>query len=245
MCGRYTLKVEPETLAAQMELDDVPALDPRYNIAPTQRAPVVRLSLEREARELELMRWGLVPFWAKDPGIGNRMINARSETVASKPAFRAAFKRRRCIVPADGFYEWRKTPDGKQPYRIMVDDGAPFAMAGLWESWRPKDTDKDKDKDKDAAGDVESLHTFTILTTAPNDKIARLHDRMPVILAAEEIDRWLDPGVEGGEALTSLMDAFPAARMSAYPVSTHVNRPGNDDPSCIEPIGPRLEDEPA
>ena len=228
MCGRYTLRVDAETVAAQLKLDTVPELAPRYNIAPTQTAPVIRLSLEEEARVLTMMRWGLVPFWAKDPGIGNRMINARSETASGKPAFRAAFKRRRCVVPADGFYEWRKTPDGKQPYRIVVDDGVPFAMAGLWESWRPKD----------ASDDVEPLLSYTILTTAPNDKIAALHDRMPVILAAEEIDRWLDPGASDTEALEAMLDAFPAERMSAYPVSRHVNRPANDDPTCIEPVGP-------
>jgi len=233
MCGRYTLQVSPETLAAQLELDAVPDLAPRYNIAPTQSAPVVRLSLAEEARVLSMMRWGLVPFWAKDLKIGNRMINARSETAAAKPAFRAAFGKRRCIVPADGFYEWRKTPEGKQPYRIVVDDGAPFAMAGLWESWRPKD----------APEEAEPLLSFTILTTKPNDKIAALHDRMPVILAAEEIDRWLDPGATDKAALGALLDAFPAERRSAYPVSRGVNSPANEHPSNIEPVGARIEDE--
>lgn len=233
MCGRYTLQVSPETLAAQLELDQVPDLVPRYNIAPTQNAPVVRLSLPEEARALTMMRWGLVPFWTKDPKIGNRMINARSETAASKPAFRAAFAKRRCIVPADGFYEWRKSSEGKQPYRIVVDDGVPFAMAGLWESWRPED----------AGEEAEPLLSYTILTTTPNDKIAALHDRMPVILAAEEIDRWLDPAAGDKDALSALLDAFPAERMSAYPVSRTVNSPANDVPGCIEPTGPALDEE--
>ncbi len=234
MCGRFTLSVNPEAVALAFDLDAIPDLAPRYNIAPTQTAAVVRLSLGDEARVLELMRWGLVPFWAKDPKIGNRMINARAETAASKPSFRTAFKSRRCLVPADGFYEWRREQaDGpKQPYRICLKDGGPFAMAGLWESWRPKDESGGDDKDE-AGGSAEELRTFTILTTIPNDLVSEIHDRMPVILGPSEYDAWLDPEVEGGDDLDGLLDAFPADRMTIYPVSTLVNSPRNDVPECI------------
>lgn len=254
MCGRFTLSINPEAVALAFDLDAIPDLEPRYNIAPTQSTAVVRLSLGEEARVLESMRWGLVPFWAKDPKIGNRMINARAETAASKPSFRAAFKRRRCLVPADGFYEWRSgSGDGpKQPYRICLPDGGLFAMAGLWESWGPSKGDGDGaghgngdgkvggEGDGHASGDGdggEELRTFTILTTTPNALVGEIHDRMPVILDPSEYDVWLDPanegGGDGGDALAGLLDAFPAERMIAYPVSTLVNSPRNDVPECI------------
>lgn len=262
MCGRFTLSVNPEAVALAFDLDAIPDLTPRYNIAPTQSTAVVRLSLGEEARVLEFMRWGLVPFWAKDPKIGNRMINARAETAASKPSFRAAFKRRRCLIPADGFYEWRReSADGpKQPYRICLPDGGLFAMAGLWESWgRSEAAGDDGDHgdgdskgrgDGDGAGHGEGdgggsgdggeggeLRTFTILTTTPNALVGEIHDRMPVILEPSEYDAWLDPanegGGDGGDALAGLLDAFPAERMAAYPVSTLVNSPRNDVPECI------------
>lgn len=258
MCGRFTLSVAPEAVALAFDLDQIPDLAPRYNIAPTQTSAVVRLSLGAEARVLEPMRWGLVPFWASDPSIGNRMINARAETAAGKPAFRAAFKSRRCLVPADGFYEWRSDPGGgpKQPFRVCLADGGPFAMAGLWESWRPRDTTDGQGRAGESEGDGEDgdagqdgdegqgrerhaeLRTFTILTTTPNALVAEIHDRMPVILDPSEYDAWLDPSVEGGAALAALLDAYPAERMLAYPVSTVVNSPRNDGPECIARLDP-------
>lgn len=218
MCGRFSLSVTEEALAAQFALEDLPEIAPRFNIAPTQETVVIR-ARESGAREAALMRWGLVPFWAKDRKIGSRMINARSETAAEKPAYRAAFKRRRCLVPADGFYEWRRENGAKQPYRIVAGAGEPFAMAGLWERW-----------DKDPDGELLS---FTVLTTSPNELVAPIHDRMPVILEPEDYATWLDPSVDDRGALEALLDAYPAAAMEAYPVSKVVNSPANDDPRCI------------
>lgn len=218
MCGRFSLSVTAETLAEQLALEALPALEPRFNIAPTQESVVIR-AREDGLREGAMMRWGLVPFWAKDRKIGSRMINARSETVAEKPAFRAAFTRRRCLVPADGFYEWRREEGRKQPYRVCLTDGTPFAMAGLWERW-----------DKEPG---EPLLSFTILTTEPNELVAPIHDRMPVILEPEDYATWLDPSVDDRGSLEALLDAYPAGAMEAYPVSTAVNSPANDDPRCI------------
>ncbi len=221
MCGRYTLSSPTDLLTDLFELDSAPELVPRYNIAPTQEAPVVRLA-EESGRTLELLRWGLVPFWAKDPAIGNRMINARSETVAEKPAYRSSFKKRRCLVVADGFYEWQKTGGPKQPWFFRLQGGQPFALAGLWDRW-----------DK---GEGDSIETFAILTTEPNELLAPVHNRMPVVLAPKEVGTWLDPTIEDPAKLTPLLDAFPAGEMEGYAVSTFVNSPGNDSPRCIEPI---------
>ena len=165
------------------------------------------------------MRWGLIPFWAKDPKIGARMINARSETVAEKPAFRNALKKRRCLVLADGYYEWQKTPVGKRPYRIIMKSGEPFAMAGLWETW------------KDPQGNV--VPSCTIITTAANDFLAPIHNRMPVILPRESEELWLDPGVDDATLLTDLLIPYPDKRINAYEVSTIVNYAGNVSPEVI------------
>lgn len=192
---------------------------PRYNIAPTQEAAVVRRS--GDARSLSLLRWGLVPFWAKDPGIGNRMINARSETVGEKPSFRTSFRRKRCLVAASGFYEWQRTEGRKQPWHFRMRGGGPFAMAGLWDSW---------DKGEGL------LETFTILTTEPNELVARAHQRMPVVLRPADHRLWLDPSVEDTERLGELLVPYPADEMEGFPVSTLVNSPANDSPSCIEPL---------
>jgi len=173
-------------------------------------------------RELVLLRWGLVPFWAKDPGIGARMINARSETVAEKPAFRAAFRRRRCLVPADGFYEWRRLERGKQPFYVRLRDERPFAFAGLWEHWE--------------GPDETAIDSCTLLTTEPNDLIRPVHSRMPVILSPKDYDLWLDPGVQKAELLQPLLRPYPSEGMLAYPISTWVNKPKNDSPRCIEPL---------
>jgi putative SOS response-associated peptidase YedK len=220
MCGRfcYFSPAEAVTRLFGARVPNDPA--PRYNIAPTQDAPVIRA--DADGRTLVGLRWGLVPFWAKDPKIGNRMINARGETVAAKPAFRAAFRKRRCLVIADGFYEWQKVAGGKQPWLIAQADGEPFAMAGLWESWRP-------------AEDAAPLETCTIITTAANDMMRPLHDRMPAILDGAAIDRWLDPAAEPA-ALEPLLAPAPDGILRAVPVSRRVNSPANDDPALIEPV---------
>jgi putative SOS response-associated peptidase YedK len=222
MCGRFTLITPAEVVAEQFQLIEAPSLSPRYNVAPTQPVAAVRPSPGNGGRELVLLRWGLVPFWAKDPAIGSRMINARSETVAQKPAFRAAFRRRRCLVPADGFYEWQRQEQGKQPFYIRLGDEKPFAFAGLWEHWE--------------GPDETTIDSCTLLTTEPNDLIRLLHNRMPVILAPSDYDLWLDPGVQEAELLQPLLRPYPSENMIAYPISTWVNSPRNEGPQCIEPL---------
>lgn len=227
MCGRYTLKTPAEVLAETFELSATPELAPRYNIAPTQEVAVVRRLAGEGERRLDLLRWGLIPSWAKEPSVGNRMINARGETVAAKPAFRSALRRRRCLVLADGFYEWKKTGGAKQPWHIRLREGRPFAFAGLWESW------------KDPADEQsEPLLTCSIVTTEPNELLAGVHDRMPVILPPPDCGLWLDPGEQDPSRVLPLIRSYPSGEMEAYPVSTHVNSPRNDDPGCIEPIQP-------
>ncbi|GAB4424866.1 MAG: SOS response-associated peptidase [Chloroflexi bacterium OHK40] len=220
MCGRFSLAVPAEQLATQFALTEAPALSPRYNIAPTQEVAVVRAG--DRGRELAMFRWGLVPPWATDPSIGARMINARSETAAEKPAFRGAMRQRRCLIPASGFYEWQAQPGGKQPFYIGLADGQPFALAGLWEHWR--------------SPEGQWLLTCTILTTTANELVQPLHDRMPVIVPPKQYDHWLDPGITDAGPLQELLVPFPAAQMRAYPVSRAVNRVTNDDPSLIAPL---------
>lgn len=228
MCGRYTLSVPLSNLVDAFDISP-PDFDykPRYNIAPTQEAPVI--AEDEGGRRMGLLRWGLVPFWAEDPGIGSRMINARSETVARKPAFRSALRHRRCLVPADGFYEWKKVGEGKggkpakTPFWIHHVGGKLFAFAGLWERWQP--------------GNRPPLYTFTILTTEAAPDIRRIHPRMPVILPAPRRSDWLDPSSDPVNLLESLRD-FPAIPLQAHPVSTLVNSPGNDSPACIEEVDP-------
>jgi len=196
---------------------------PRYNIAPSQDIAAVRQGAE--GRELLMLHWGLVPSWAKEPATGFSMINARAETVDCKPAFRTAFRRRRCLIPADGFYEWRAV-NGKQPYRFTVAGGV-FAFAGLWEHWQGP------------AGEV--VDSCTIIVTDANDLVRHVHDRMPVIIDPADYMFWLDPGVTEPEALLPLLVPYPAARMRAHPVSKNVNRANYDAPDAIEPIGGGLE----
>jgi putative SOS response-associated peptidase YedK len=219
MCGRYTLKTPVEKLAEEFGFGASPVeLPPNYNVAPTQQ--VAAVLEEGGERRLEVLRWGLIPSWADDPGIGSRMINARSETAPEKPSFRRAFRERRCLILADGFYEWRRTNGAKQPYYIRMKEGRPFAFAGLWESW------------KDGSG--PEIRSCTILTTGPNDMLAEIHDRMPVILPAGAYDVWLDPEA-GRDELYGLLAPYPEDEMEAYPVSRFVNSPQNNDPRCIEP----------
>jgi putative SOS response-associated peptidase YedK len=224
MCGRFTLRAPASVVAAQFGLFETPPLTPRFNIAPTQPVAVVRLAPEaaEPERELAWLRWGLIPGWAKDPAMGSRLINARAETVAQKPAYRAAFRSRRCLVVADGFYEWQRTDGRKQPYFIRLRDDRPFAFAGLWESWQDPD-----------GSPIESC---AILTTEPNELLEPIHNRMPVILAPKDYQRWLDPAIRQPQSLEPLLRAFPGDQMIAYPVSTYVNSPTRDDPKCIERV---------
>ena len=218
MCGRYTLATPVEALKEEFEVGGpVPELAPSFNVAPAEEVAVVRE--DGGYRRLELLRWGLVPFWADDPGIGQRMINARAETAPDKPAFRAAFRKRRCLIPADGFYEWQRADGGpKQPFHIRRRDGRPFAFAGIWEDWRD--------------GKVRSC---AILTTDANEELQKVHHRMPVILDREDYGRWLDP--EAGEKdLRVLLQPYAADDLEFYPVDRWVNKPSNDDPRCIEPV---------
>jgi len=218
MCGRFELHTNPAAIALAFGLPHPPDITPRYNVAPTQMIPVVRHNANGE-RELVQVRWGFVPRWAKDPSIGARMINARAETVESKPAFRNAFQRHRCLVPADGFYEWRQGPGGKQPMRIARADGQPFGMAGLYERWR--------------SPDGEVLDTCTILTTHANAQLASVHERMPVIVPPDQYERWLDAAnVEVAELFAPCTDV----ELLVHPVSTRVNAVRNDDAALIEAV---------
>jgi putative SOS response-associated peptidase YedK len=220
MCGRFSQAQIAELDREVFRLLEMPALEPRYNIAPTQDVGVVRERRNGE-RVLQLLRWGLIPSWAKDPAIGNRMINARAETLAAKPAFKRPFARQRCLVPADGFYEWKRTGGAKQPYYIRREDGRPMAFAGVWDRWR---------SDGDATVD-----SFTIVTTTPNDLVAPIHNRMPAILLPDGYDMWLDPENHDVDDLSSLLGPYPAEDMTAYPVSRFVNNPRNEGPECVSP----------
>jgi putative SOS response-associated peptidase YedK len=216
MCGRFTIFADPERLAERFQASLPEAgLRPRYNAAPTQYLPVI---LNQGPPAIQLLQWGLVPFWAKDPSIGSRMINARSETLAEKPAFRAAFKQRRCLVLADGFYEWQKTPGGKQPMRIALASGEPFALAGLWETWD--------------APDGSALRTFTIVTGEPNELVAPIHNRMPAILLPEHEALWLDNAAEPA-IWQAILRPYPADLLTVYSVSRRVNFVGNDDAGLV------------
>jgi len=228
MCGRYSLTTAPEAMRALFDYENLPNLEPRYNIAPTQTVPVVRLA-DSGRREIALLRWGLIPRWARDASMAARMINARAETVTEKPAFRDAFAHRRCLMPADGFYEWRTEDGRKQPFRIGLKGGGAFAFAGLWESWTaPQDADG-------AVSPGETVETVTIITTDANEKLRPIHDRMPVILPPEAYATWLDAHTPANDA-KALLRPFPADPMAFYRVSTHVNAVRNDDPDCIAPL---------
>ncbi|MGA7106078.1 MAG: SOS response-associated peptidase [Candidatus Deferrimicrobiaceae bacterium] len=222
MCGRFTLFDSADSVAERFGLPDTPSLSPRYNIAPSQTVVAVRIPPGGGARELVALRWGLVPSWAKDPAIGNRMINARVETVADKPAFRSAIRRRRCLVPADGFYEWKRVNGRKQPYFIGMRDRKIFGFGGIWESWE--------------GGGGEAVLSCALLTTGPNDLLRPIHDRMPVILSPREYDLWLSPQVQDPEALAPLFRPYPPEEMTVFPVGTAVNNPETDTPALIEPL---------
>jgi putative SOS response-associated peptidase YedK len=221
MCGRYAITTAPEAVLKWFRISGpTPNFPPRYNAAPGQDLPVIRLHPETGERVLGELRWGLIPYWSKDPKIAWKCINARGETAKTAPAFRSAYRERRCLVPANAFYEWKANGKTKQPYAIAMREREPFALAGLWENWRDPATQ-------------EWLRTYTILTTRPNELVAPLHDRMPVIIAPGDYDQWL--GDEPDPA--DLIRPYPADRMAAWPVSTRVNKPENDDARILDRIG--------
>ncbi len=221
MCGRYSLIADIQELARQFEFDGTGFENsPRYNVAPTQSVLTVT---NREGRQPEFMRWGLIPSWAKDASIGNRMINARGETVSQKPSFRNALQRRRCLVLADGFYEWQKVGKGKQPMRIVLKSREPFAFAGLWETWRNPEG--------------ETIRSCTIITTEANDLLRPIHERMPVILPRELEEFWLDGDVTESAALTDVLSPYPDESMETYQVSPLVNKATNNSADLIVPVG--------
>ncbi len=222
MCGRFSQTATPEIIAEQFGVNDSPLFQPRYNIAPSQSIAAIRIEPDTTTRKLVMLRWGLIPSWAKDAKIGNQCINAKAETVAEKPSFRSAFKKRRCLVVATGFYEWQVQGARKQPMWIGMRNKRPFAFAGLWEHWKP------------AVG--EPIDTCTIITTEPNDLMAPIHNRMPVILAPTSYDQWLDPTFQKIETLNGLLRPYLSEELTAYPVSTLVNNPRHDTPQCLEPV---------
>jgi putative SOS response-associated peptidase YedK len=218
MCGRFTLTARPEVLARSFALEEVPELAPRWNAAPGQDVATIARTLDGR-RELRMRRWGLVPHWAHD-----RRINARAETAAVRPAFREALRLRRCVVPADGFYEWAggRGAGPREPYYVSLPDHAPFAIAGLFERWRGEDG--------------ACLETCVLLTVAANERVRALHDRMPAILAGRDLEAWLDPMLRDPRRVTPLLVPFAGAALELVPVSRRVNRPEHDDPACIAPL---------
>ena len=227
MCGRYTNRFTWKELHERLDLIGTPLnLRPRYNVAPSQDVAAVRAA--EQGRSLAMLRWGLIPAWARDAAIGHKLINARSETAAEKPSFRSAFRHRRCLIPADGFYEWQRRGGTRQPWLFGLRDGAPMIFAGLWERWTvPEGATLTGSLAERSPG--HAVETCTILTTAANETVAPVHGRMPVILAPDAWDDWL-----AGDDVP--LAPYPADDMTAHPVSTHVNRPANDDPRCVEPV---------
>ena len=227
MCGRFVSSTPVSALAEQFLAEEVkaPEKDASYNVAPTD--DVYAVATSKGTRKLGTFHWGLVPSWAKDPSVGNRMINVRAESVSEKPSFQRILQRRRCVIPADGFYEWKAMGKGrkKQPFLIRARDGRPLALAGLWEVWKDR-------QDQDA----EWLRSCTILTTEPNDLVAALHDRMPAVLLPEAVDTWLDEDVTDVETLTALLVPYPSELLEVWPVSTDVNDVKNNRPDLVEPL---------
>ncbi|MFH1216492.1 MAG: SOS response-associated peptidase [Pseudomonadota bacterium] len=220
MCGRFALPT-PEELAGHFNLKTAPELAPRYNITPGTDIAVVRHISGSNARELVMLKWGLIPFWAKDKKIGYKMINARAEGIAGKPAFRAALRHRRCLIPALGFFEWLHTTKSKQPYFIRLKETDILAFAGLWEHWQGE------------AGEI--IESCTIITTSANQTVGTIHDRMPAIIEPVQYENWLDPQA-ANQALLSMLKPFPDQEMVAYPVGLGVNNPKNDNPDCLAEI---------
>lgn len=224
MCGRFRLSRRKQLVEEYFDGTGEDDWSPRYNIAPTQPVPVIRQHPKEPVRQISSMRWGLIPSWSKNTSVAASMINARSETVATKPAFRDPIRFRRCLIPADGFYEWKRTAKSKQPYCFEVYDGKLFAFAGIWDGW------------KDASGNW--IKSCSILTTTPNALTATVHDRMPVILDPDSYDLWLDPGMNNVVEVSNLLKPFEAERMRCYPVSSRINHVANDDEACSAPVEP-------
>lgn len=223
MCGRFTLTSDADSIAKCFELSDVPSVSPRYNIAPTQSVLVICQDETDRQRKIKFCRWGLIPSWAKDATIGAKLINARAETVADKPSFRSAFRDRRCLIIADGFYEWKSLgPKSKQPYYIRLEPQQPFAMAGLWESWLNPES--------------EQIFSCTIVTTKANILMASIHDRMPVILDSSDCEQWLDPEIKSSELLQPLLTPNESSTLKTYPVSSLVNKVKNDSAELLAPV---------
>jgi len=221
MCGRFALIASAPRLARLLGLVQVPEMAPRYNIAPSQPVAAVRATPDG-ARRMDMLRWGLIPAWAKGPKPDYRMINAKAETLAERPAFRVAFRRRRCLIPADGFYEWQRLKDRKQPFYISRRDDDPLAFAGLWEQW---------------SGDGDPVvESCTIMTTTANETVAPVHERMPVILEPGDFERWLDPSLGDVRLLQPLLRPWDPEALQALPVSSFVNSPRNEGPRCIQPM---------
>ena len=215
MCGRFTF-VDIEDIRERFNAEPI-NLKPNYNVAPTQNVPVIVNN-----GQLAMFKWGLIPFWAKDPSIGNKLINARAESVDEKPSFKASFQRKRCLIIADGFYEWKKEGASKRPHRIILKNKELFGFAGLWDTW------------KSPSGEIVS--SCTIITTTPNELMASIHNRMPVILSRDSERVWLDQGIVDSNLLKSLLFPYPAELMLAYEVSSLVNSPKNNGPECLEPV---------
>jgi putative SOS response-associated peptidase YedK len=222
MCGRYRLSRRKDFLAEHFDVEPENDWNPRYNIAPTQNVPVIRQDPAQPRRFVSRMRWGLIPFWAKDASVGFKMINARAETVATTPAFRESIRRRRCLIPADGFYEWRRSGRVKTPFCFTMADNSVFAFAGIWDSWRNPEG--------------KAVETFSIITTSPNALLIDIHDRMPVILPDDNYDLWIDPGFQKTDSICDLLKPFDPQLMQRYEVSSRVNLVKNDDPACAEPM---------
>jgi len=226
MCGRFTIDIPPEILIEIFGLVEHPTIHPRYNIAPTQQIPIIRQYADGQ-NHLDHLHWGLIPSWAKDRSIGSKMINARSETVTEKPAYRQAVRYRRCVVPSSGFYEWKQEGKVKQPWYIRLKDGSPMVFAGLWETW------------KSSEGEV--IESCTILTTASNRLVEPLHDRIPVILHLDEYGEWLDRNTTNPVGLVHLFQSYPADLMEMWPVSPMVNSVKNDSAELVVPVGDSLQ----
>ncbi len=221
MCGRYRL-TSAERFKEKFNVEDDLDWSPRYNIAPTDLVPVIRQRPDRPARYASPLKWGLIPFWSKDPNMGVKMINARAEGISDKPAFREPFRNRRCLVPAEGFYEWQKLGKTKQPFHFGMADGSLFAFAGLWDRWR--------------SPQGEVIESCSIITTGPNELMRDVHDRMPVILPEDAYELWLDPGFHRLGELSELLKPFDPALMKRFPVSVRVSSVKNDDAECIEEV---------
>jgi putative SOS response-associated peptidase YedK len=222
MCGRFSQTATPEMIAQLFDVAVPPLFAPHYNIAPSQPVAAIRIAPDTTTRQLVWLRWGLIPSWAKDPKIGHQCINAKAETVTEKPSFRAAFKTRRCLVIATGFYEWQVQGHAKQPVWVGLKSRRPFAFAGLWEQWQPPEG--------------EAVETCTILTTEPNELLRPIHNRMPVILSPASYDQWLDQTVQQAEPLKPLLRPYPSDELLAFPVSMLVNNPRHDASDCLEPV---------